>query len=100
MCPSVRPSLRFIIRELCSGFPLVHPSYPLCEPCSELSTALRAFLHPWNFCPGVPICEAISPDYPSVRFAPEHIPLLCPALRAFLRHRGNFVPVLIIYFNC
>lgn len=60
VCPSVRPSLRFIIRELCSGFPLVHPSYPLCEPCSELSMALRAFLHHRGT--SVPVCPSVRPS--------------------------------------
>ena len=60
VCPSVRPSLRFIIRELCSGFPLVHPSYPLCEPCSELSTALRALLHHRGT--SVPVCPSVRPS--------------------------------------
>ena len=60
MCPSVRPSLRFIIRELCSGFPLVPPSYPLCEPCSELSTALRALLHHRGT--SGPVCPSVRPS--------------------------------------
>ena len=76
------------IREAIS--PVYHPRALLrfSTRSPELST-LRALLRvihgaprltpsPWNFCSGVPICEAIPLDYSSVRFAPEHIPLCVP----------------------